>query len=115
MVRDPLIAIADILKELAFLDSVVRDHSFDAFLVDPVVYRASAYALLVVSEASRHIPAEWLEPFPEIRWRAMRAAGNRIRHEYFNLQASILWNIMTVDCIALKATLLQIRAQHQAG
>lgn len=114
MVRDPIIAIDDVLKELAFLESVTKEHSFDAFSADSVVYRASAYALLVVSEASRHIPSEWLEAFPEVRWRAMRAAGNRIRHEYFNVQASILWNIMTVDCIALKQTMLQMRSQHQA-
>jgi len=42
----------------------------------------------------------------------IKAIGNRIRHEYYQLDDAILWGIMTVDASDLRRVMEAMLAQH---
>ena len=59
--------------------------------------------LEIISEASRRLPVELTARRPEIPWRAVRALGNRLRHEYHEVRPDMLWHIATHDLDELAA------------
>ena len=79
MPRNPLIAVSDILNEIAFLDELTASMSFDEFEASSQGVRSAAYSIQTISEAVRHLPKEWLEQYPEQPWQQIRAIGNKIR------------------------------------
>lgn len=112
MVKDPIIAIRDCLTEIALLRTIAVSKTIDEFKVDPISRRAAAYAIQTISEAVRHIPDEWIACYPAQPWAQIRAIGNRIRHEYFRLDDSILWGIMTGEALALEKVLQAMLTEH---
>ena len=82
MTRDPVIAVRDVLREIAFLRQLSGNTTLLDFRSDPLAFRAAAFSIQTVSEAVRRIPDEWLADFPNEPWSAIKATGNRIRHEY---------------------------------
>ena len=55
-----------------------------------------------LSEASRHIPADWKAEFPQIPWRQIADLGNFMRHGYDKVDLGVLWSIYENDLDALE-------------
>ena len=115
MPHDPSIAARDILGEIAFLQGTAARMTFAEFKSDGAACRAVAYSIQIISEAVRHIPDDWLAEHPDQPWAAIRATGNKIRHEYFRIDEAILWEIATTHCVSLKSAMEAIVAKHAAA
>jgi uncharacterized protein with HEPN domain len=48
-------------------------------------------ALEVVGEAARHIPIEFRQAHPEIAWRGMTGMRDKVIHDYFGVDAAVVW------------------------
>jgi uncharacterized protein with HEPN domain len=97
MPRDPIIAAEDILKELEFLGKLTHDMPFERFAADGSAYRAASYSIQTFSEAARQLPESWTAEHPELPWHAIKATGNKLRHEYYRVSDVLLLDIMTKD------------------
>jgi len=53
--------------------------------------------LIVLGEASRHIPSAIEAKHPEVPWEKMRGIRNVVVHEYFGVDAEILWQTARSD------------------
>jgi len=42
---------------------------------------------------------------PDVEWHKLRGMRNRLIHEYFDIDSHILWQVATVDIVALRAPL----------
>ncbi len=80
--KDTLIPLHDILREIEFLNSLRDRTTFESFKSSSTDVRAASYSILIISEAARRIPDEWIAEFPNTPWHAIRAIGNELRHEY---------------------------------
>ena len=112
IVKDPTVAIRDCLAEIEVLHAIAARITLDAFRSDPIARRAAAYAVQTISEAVRHIPDDWLADYPTEPWAQIKGIGNRIRHEYFRLDDTILWDVITKQTHALKSVMEAMLAQH---
>ena len=110
--KNDLVPLHDILKEIDFLHSIRDRTDFAGFKASPTDVRAASYAIMVVSEAVRRIPAAWLEEHPEIPWHAIRAIGNKLRHEYQLISDVILWGVIATHAEPLKSTIEEMLAKH---
>ncbi len=108
MMNDSKLYVGHILNEISVLERILQQSTFQNFQSDSISFRAAVYAIQCISEASRKLPAEWLREFPEIRWRDIRGIGNHTRHEYANLRAFMIWDIMVDHLPALKAAIMQL-------
>lgn len=115
MAKDPTVAVRDCLVEITVLHAIAASKTLDDFKADPIVRRAAAYAVQTISEAVRHIPDDWLADYPAEPWAQIKGIGNRIRHEYFRLDDTILWQIITTDTHALKAVMEAMLARHSGA
>jgi uncharacterized protein with HEPN domain len=47
----------------------------------------------IIGEASKHIPKEITEKYPELPWKKMYALRNILMHEYFGIDYEMIWEI----------------------
>jgi uncharacterized protein with HEPN domain len=86
--------------------------TLESFKSDPIAKHAAAYAIQIISEAVRQIPDDWLADYPTEPWAQIKGIGNRIRHEYFRLDDTILWQVITLDSHALKTVMQALLERH---
>ncbi len=58
---------------------------------------AVLHALTVIGEASKRIPAEVLERYPEIPWRDVAGMRDNIAHGYFGIDLRFVWDTVQDD------------------
>ncbi len=110
--KNNVIPLRDILKEIEFLHSIRDRTTFDSFKASATDIRAASYSIMVISEAVRRIPEDWLAEYPGTPWHAVRTIGNKLRHEYQWVSEVILWGIITSHAAALEETAADMLARH---
>jgi uncharacterized protein with HEPN domain len=93
----------DIQGAITKIDRFVAGKSFDDFQTDALIHDAVVRNLEIVSEASRHIPADLKARATHIAWREIADFGNLLRHGYEAVNDSILWETIQRDLLALRA------------
>jgi uncharacterized protein with HEPN domain len=89
-----LLRLVDIKDAIAGIEDLIADAKFEAFVANWGMQRAVERGLEIISEASRHLPAELTALAPEIPWRQIAAIGNLLRHEYQRADIKATWNIV---------------------
>jgi uncharacterized protein with HEPN domain len=89
------IRLIDIREEIAGIRNLTKDATAESFGANWAMKRAVEHALLIISEAARHIPAELKETKPEVPWKKIHGLGNLLRHEYRRIDSEILWSVVT--------------------
>lgn len=77
--------------------SQLENATAESFGTDWAMKRAVQHALLIISEAARHIPDNLKNARPEVPWKDIHGLGNVLRHEYRRIDSDILWVIVTED------------------
>jgi uncharacterized protein with HEPN domain len=85
--------------------------SFDAFERDDIRTAAAERVLEIISEATRHLPGPMLADYPNIPWPAVRAIGNRLRHEYWRVDRQMIWLVLERDLRAFDQFLIDADAE----
>jgi uncharacterized protein with HEPN domain len=75
-----------------------------AFEGNRLVYDAVERCLERISEAAAKLGELAPVLIPDQPWRAIRALGNRLRHDYDDISQDRLWDIVQTDLPALAAT-----------
>jgi uncharacterized protein with HEPN domain len=106
----------DILDNIERTERFTAGLSKDAFLADERITFAVLHALLIISEAARRLGADAERLAPGQPWRAIRALGNVLRHEYGGVDRAEIWRIVTDDLEPLKRAVQQaLRAMREGG
>ena len=95
--RDWTLRVHDILEAIARIQRYVAGLSFEEFARDEKTLDAVVRNLEVIGEAARHIPNELEALNPDVPWTYMRGMRNVLAHEYFGVDASILWHTAQND------------------
>jgi uncharacterized protein with HEPN domain len=73
------------------------DLEFIQFSKKNIVVDAVVRNFEIVGEASKNIPNEIKEKYPEIPWRKMYSLRNLVTHEYFGIDYEMIWEIAKFD------------------
>ena len=103
----------DILDAIASIQRVSAKVRADGAEYSVEQWRATERWLEIVSEASRHIPAEWTAQEPAIPWRQIADIGNVIRHGYDRLDLQTLKEIVEDDLPALREAVERLYSAHK--
>lgn len=83
--------------------SFIGSRSYADFVANEMVLYAVIRAMEIVSEASRRLPADLADRYPNIPWRDIAGAGSVYRHDYEDVGAKLIWDSVHYSLPALVA------------
>ncbi|NIM15181.1 MAG: DUF86 domain-containing protein [Candidatus Aminicenantes bacterium] len=100
--RDWKILFEDILESIDKIKQYTEEIGFDDFAMNSMIIDAVVRNIEIIGEASKNVPTQVQEKYPHIPWRKLDGIRNRIVHEYFGVDISIIWYIVTNELLQLK-------------
>jgi uncharacterized protein with HEPN domain len=91
--RTPELLLEDILESCHKIIEYTKDISFDIFVSDQKTVDAVIRNFEIIGEAANRLPDEYKDKHAEIDWFRIKGFRNRIVHDYFGIDYSIVWQI----------------------
>ena len=95
--RDWQARIDDILSCIRNIQQFTIGMDHLAFAADLKTIRAVAFEFTTMGEATRTIPEEIRNLYPDVPWGEMQDIRNVIIHAYFRMDEAILWHTIQED------------------
>lgn len=70
--------------------------------------RAVTMDFAIIGEASKNIPSEIKNRYPQIPWKEMAAIRDKIIHGYSYIKLEILWDAVRLDLPVLKPLITKV-------
>jgi uncharacterized protein with HEPN domain len=80
-------------KALDFTEGV----GYEEFLADDKTVYAVVRALEIVGEATKRIPQDVHNSYPDIPWRSMAGIRDKLIHDYVNVSLEVVWRTLNED------------------
>jgi uncharacterized protein with HEPN domain len=89
--RSPELLIDDIIESGQKILTYTTGYTLEQFKADPKTVDAVIRNFEIIGEAANRFPEAFKEAHPEIDWHRIRGFRNRIVHDYFGIDYSIVW------------------------
>jgi len=106
--RTSELLVEDILNSCNKIIDYTKDISYEFFVSDSKTIDAVIRNFEIIGEAANRLPDEYKDAHPEIDWFRIRGFRNRIVHDYFGIDYSIVWQIKENYLPILIANLRQL-------
>lgn len=113
--RNWLFRINDILDAVSAVETYVSGMTYEDFVADRKTVDAVVRNLIIIGEASVHVPEDICTNHAEIPWQDMKAMRNFVVHEYFGVSDRILWDTVQMDLPPLVPGLKKIAEKYSSG
>nr|WP_067054819.1 DUF86 domain-containing protein [Mucilaginibacter sp. L294] len=91
--RKPELLLEDILESAEKILSYTDGLTFEQFTFDSKTIDAVIRNFEIIGEGANRLPDEFKDTSPEIDWHKIRGLRNRIAHEYFGIDYTIIWSV----------------------
>ena len=92
-------------EEIRFLKLNSQGLSKDNFLANEILKRAFVRSLEIIGEATKRLPIELREEYPQTPWRASAGMRDRLIHGYDSIDYEIVWEAVIVAIPQLAETI----------
>ena len=106
--RDPILYLEDIALSMQRVQEYISGLDFIRFQTDYKTVDAVIRNFEIIGEASKNLPAIIKDKYDYIPWEEMYRLRNRISHEYFGIDYSIIWMIATSQLPANHRDIIEV-------
>ncbi|MCK4657916.1 MAG: DUF86 domain-containing protein [Phycisphaerae bacterium] len=114
MQRDDTVYLRHILETAEKAVDQVSDKTRATFDADEIFRVALTHWVQIIGEAASRLTDETRTAHPEIPWHRVIGMRHRIVHDYMNIDADILWEVVTHSLPELIARLIPIVPPEEA-
>jgi uncharacterized protein with HEPN domain len=97
-----------ILDAIAELEAYTTNIQFKDFLANSMMRFASIKQIEIIGEAANYITPETKQLFSDIEWGQVVGMRHILIHEYFGVDANLVWQVIINDIPHLKAAIIRI-------
>ncbi len=97
-----------ILAAILEIETYLLNTNFSNFAENSMMRFACIKQMEIIGEASNHITENTKDNFPSIEWGQITGMRNVFIHEYFGIDSSLVWEIITKDLPELKVKIIEI-------
>ena len=108
--RSANLLIEDILESAEKIQKYTAGMTFEQFTLDDKTADAVARNFEIIGEAANRLPDGFKAQYSNIDWNRIRGFRNRIVHDYFGIDYSIVWKIVETYLPELKTELRKLKA-----
>ncbi|MBN2143816.1 MAG: DUF86 domain-containing protein [Candidatus Aureabacteria bacterium] len=111
MIRNNQMFISDIVVSMNKIGDYTSGLTFESFKNNDMIIDAVVRNFQIIGEASKNLPEDIKAKYPLIPWKKMISLRNYIAHEYFGIDISIIWNIVTKNIPETKPLVIALLEQ----
>jgi uncharacterized protein with HEPN domain len=97
--------IQHMLDEIDYILSRISDMNYESFVRDETFKRAFVRSIEVIGEASKKLPEDIKAIQQDIEWRKVSGMRDRLIHDYFGVDYTIVWDVASNKLPDLRAKL----------
>ena len=106
--RDHQLYLRDIFAALVAIQEFIGGMDFEAFAVDDKTASAVIRKLEIIGEATKNVPEEIRQNYPQVPWRQMAGMRDRLIHAYFRVDYLLVWETAKNQIPPLQPVIAQI-------
>lgn len=106
--RDFLIYLEDIIDAIEKIEKYTQNIDFDKFSKNDMVIDAVIRNFEIIGEATKKIPAEIKEKYPEVEWKEAMGFRNVLIHDYFGIDIEAVWDTLQKNLPTFKKHILNV-------
>ncbi|MFC6661698.1 DUF86 domain-containing protein [Deinococcus multiflagellatus] len=92
----------DLLGAIDRVAEYTAGHSLTTFQRDEIVQDAVLHTLARLGETTKFIPQSVQDRHPEVPWALLRDVRNLVSHDYFGIEAGLIWHTARVEVPGLR-------------
>jgi uncharacterized protein with HEPN domain len=108
MKRDDTVYLRHILDAIELIDEYTKGMSENEFLSNSMAHDAVVRQIEIIGEAAGNVSTEYQADHDDLPWEKMIGIRNKIIHEYFNVNYSIVWDTIQDDLPLLKKSIKKL-------
>ena len=101
-----------IITAVENIEDFTVDMTFAQFKADKRTYFAVVKNIEIIGEAVYKLTNEFKDSEPELPWTLMEKMRHVLVHDYYNISAEVVWDVVTVDIPSIKPQLIQLYKKY---
>lgn len=101
-----------IITAVENIEDFTVDMTFAQFNADKRTYFAVVKNIEIIGEAVYKLTNEFKDSEPELPWTLMEKMRHVLVHDYYNISAEVVWDVVTVDLPSIKPQLIQLYKKY---
>ncbi|MDO9511933.1 MAG: DUF86 domain-containing protein [Bacteroidales bacterium] len=112
--REFILYLEDMLLSMDRIEEYLGDIDFKKFKQTYIAVDAIIRNFEIIGEASKNIPTEVQNKYPEMPWKKMYGLRNLITHTYFGIDYEMIWEIAKNNLPQNRLDLFEIIKKEKA-
>jgi len=102
----------DIRNAILKINVYCADTSLENFLKNEVLQNAVIRMLTIIGEAANKVSKDTRQNIPKVEWEDIIGMRNRLVHEYFRVNLSLVWETIRQDLPALLTEVEEVLSRN---